>query len=72
MLGTEDKRVTPWAVQALMPAMVRHRKRVDVHLYPHAGHAFHRPDWSGHDAIAAKDAWTKTKMFLREMLDSGP
>ena len=45
MLGSEDKHVTPWAIQTLMPAMVEHRKRLDVHLYPNAGHAFHRPNW---------------------------
>jgi carboxymethylenebutenolidase len=69
ILGSEDKHVTPWALASMMPAMVEHRKRLDVHLYPNAGHAFHRPDWPGHEPIAAKDAWNKTLLFLRERLD---
>ena len=69
MLGTEDKRVTPWALKSLLPAAVEHRKRLDVHLYPKAGHAFHRPGWQGHEPVAAKDAWSKTLLFLRERLE---
>ncbi len=65
-LGTEDPRVTPWAFQNLLPAMTKHKKRIDVHLYPKAGHAFHRPGWEGHNAEAAKDAWAKTMAFLGE------
>ncbi|HEY3421150.1 MAG TPA: dienelactone hydrolase family protein [Methanomassiliicoccales archaeon] len=69
MLGSEDKHVTPWALANMLPAMVEHRKRLDVHLYPNAGHAFHRPDWPGHEPIAAKDAWRKTLLFIRERLE---
>jgi carboxymethylenebutenolidase len=69
MLGSEDKHVTPWALNSLLPAMVEHRKRADVHLYPNAGHAFHRPDWPGHEPVAAKDAWSKTIRFLSERLE---
>jgi carboxymethylenebutenolidase len=69
MLGSEDEHVTPWATKSLMPAMVEHRKRLDVHLYPNAGHAFHRPGWRGHEPVSAKDAWNKTLLFLRERLE---
>ena len=69
VLGSEDKHVTPWALKSMMPAMVEHRKRVDVHLYPNAGHAFHRPDWPGHEPVSAKDAWSKTLLFLRKRLE---
>jgi carboxymethylenebutenolidase len=69
VLGTEDRHVTPWALTGMMPAMVEHRKRMDVHLYPKAGHAFHRPGWQGHEPIAAKDAWNKTLLFLRDKLE---
>jgi carboxymethylenebutenolidase len=66
MLGSEDQRVTPWAFQYLLPAATKHQKRVDVHLYPNARHAFHRPNWEGHNAEAARDAWQKTLLFLSQ------
>jgi carboxymethylenebutenolidase len=66
MLGSEDERVTPWAFQHLLPAAVKHKKRIDVHLYPNARHAFHRPNWEGHNAQAASDAWEKTLVFLSQ------
>jgi carboxymethylenebutenolidase len=66
MLGSEDDRVTPWAYRELLPALAKHKKRVDLYLYPNARHAFHRPDWEGHNEEAAKDAWSKTIHFLSE------
>ena len=63
-LGSEDPRVTPWAYTSFLPAATRYGKRVDLHLYPGAGHAFHRPSWEGHNPAAAKDAWAKTMAFL--------
>ena len=64
MLGSEDERVNPWAYQSFLPAANKLRKRVDVHLYPNARHAFHRPNWPGHNPGAAKDSWSKTLSFL--------
>ncbi len=66
MLGSKDTRVTPWAFEKLLPAATKYEKRVDVHLYPNARHAFHRPGWEGHNAEAAKDAWEKTLLFLSQ------
>lgn len=66
ILASEDKRVTPWAYQQLLPAATKYKKRVDIHLYPNAQHAFHRPNWEGHNAEAAKDAWEKTVSFLSQ------
>lgn len=66
MLASEDERVTPWAFEHLLPAASKHKKRVDVHLYPNARHAFHRPNWEGHNPEAAKDAWAKTLTFLSQ------
>lgn len=63
-IGSEDPRVTPWAYTSFLPAATRYKKRVDLHLYPGAGHAFHRPSWEGHNPAAAKDAWAKTMIFL--------
>ena len=66
ILASEDGRVTPWAYQQFLPAATKYKKRVDVHLYPNVQHAFHRPNWEGHNAEAAKDAWEKTVSFLSQ------
>ncbi len=64
MLGSEDERINTWAFQSFLPVTMRHKKRVDLHLYPNARHAFHRPAWEGHNPEAAHDAWEKTLQFL--------
>jgi len=63
VLGSEDERVNTWAFQSFLPAALKFKKRVDVHLYPNSRHAFHRPDCEGHDPEAAKDAWERTLLF---------
>ncbi len=67
ILGADDPRVPPWAYANLLPAMTKYQKRIDVHLYPHAQHAFHRPGWEGHNTEAAEDAWEKTIRFLNKL-----
>jgi carboxymethylenebutenolidase len=67
MLASEDQRITPWAFEHFLPTATKYKKRVDVHLYPNVGHAFHRPNWEGHNAEAAKDAWSKTVSFLSQL-----
>lgn len=64
VLASEDKRITPWAFQSFLPAASKHKKRVEVQLYPNVGHAFHTPGWEGYNEIAAKDAWSHTMNFL--------
>ena len=64
ILGEDDERVTPWALQKFLPVATRNKKRVEVQLYPNARHAFHRPGWEGHNPAAAEDAWDKTLRFL--------
>jgi carboxymethylenebutenolidase len=68
IVGSEDERVTPWAFQTFLPAAIEHKVRVDVHLYPNAPHAFHRPGDDSYRPEAAEDAWTKTLCFLDKML----
>jgi carboxymethylenebutenolidase len=68
-LGTEDEKVTPWAFDTLLPAMKRHRKEIEVHMFPNAGHAFHRPEWKGHNPSAARAAWSRTLEVLRALND---
>jgi carboxymethylenebutenolidase len=68
MLGSEDTRVTPWALETFLPAAIHHKVRVDMHLYPNAPHAFHRPGDDAYRPEAAKDAWAKTLAFLDKMM----
>ena len=72
VLGSEDERVNTWAFQSFLPTAMKFNKRVDLHLYPNAKHAFHRPDWDGHNPEAAKDAWSKTLQFLSRFQQKGP
>ena len=67
LLGSEDERINPWAFQNFLPAAMKYKKRVDLHLYPNARHAFHRPNWEGHSPEAARDAWSKTLQFLSHL-----
>ncbi|HKN06844.1 MAG TPA: dienelactone hydrolase family protein [Thermoplasmata archaeon] len=67
LLGSEDERITPWALTEFMPAALRAKKRVSLELYPGVRHAFHRPGWEGHDPAAAADAWRRTLDFLSDV-----
>jgi carboxymethylenebutenolidase len=67
ILGSEDERITPWALTELLPAANRAKKRVSVELFPGVRHAFHRPGWEGHDPAAAAEAWRRTLAFLAEL-----
>jgi carboxymethylenebutenolidase len=66
LLGSEDERITPWALSEFLPAAHRAKKRVSLELYPGVRHAFHRPGWEGHDARAAAEAWRRTLAFLSD------
>ena len=73
ILGSEDERITPWALTELLPAANRAKKRVSVELFPGVRHAFHRPGWEGHDPSAAAEAWRRTVALLSELRGpSGP
>ena len=67
LLGSEDERITPWALEELLPAANRAKKRVSVELYPGVRHAYHRPGWEGHDPRAAAETWRRTLAFLSEL-----
>jgi len=73
ILGSEDERITPWALSELLPAANRAKRRVSVELFPGVRHAFHRPGWEGHDPAAAAEAWHRTLVFLSELKEpKGP
>ena len=42
---------------------------VELHVYPHAGHAFFNPDQESYDADAADLAWKRTVEFLVNIFD---
>ncbi len=67
ILASEDERITPWALQELLPAAHRAKKRVSVELFPGVRHAFHRPGGESYDAAAAAEAWRRTLAFLSEV-----
>ncbi len=67
VLAGEDERINPWVFQKLLPAAMKHKKRVELQLYPGARHGFHRPVWEGHNPAAAADAWEKTIHFISQL-----
>ena len=70
--GAEDKGPTPEQALAFEAAMKKAGKRVDVKVYPGAGHAFANVNnpWGGYRMDAAQDAWTRTTAFLAKHLKS--
>lgn len=70
--GAEDKGPSPEQVKAFEAAMRKAGKKVDIKIYPGAGHAFANPDnpWQGYRPEAAKDAWSRTVAFFARHLKS--
>jgi carboxymethylenebutenolidase len=67
--GADDKGITPADVQAFEKTMRGMNRRVDVKIYPGAGHAFENPNnTTGYRPEAAADAWKRTLAFLHYML----
>jgi len=67
--GADDLGITPDDVAAFKKAMESIGRRVDVKIYPGAGHAFENPNnKSGYRPEAAADAWARTIAFLNKTL----
>jgi len=67
--GADDKGITPADVQAFEKTMKVLNRRIDVKIYPGAGHAFENPNnTSGYRPEAAADAWKRTLAFLHNAL----
>jgi carboxymethylenebutenolidase len=65
LFGGQDKGITPSDVHAFEAALKKLGKRVDVVIYPDAGHAFENPNnKDGYRAYDAADAAKRTKAFL--------
>jgi carboxymethylenebutenolidase len=67
--GADDKGITPADVQAFEKTMKGLNRRIDVKIYPGAGHAFENPNnTNGYRPEAAADAWKRTVAFLHNAL----
>jgi carboxymethylenebutenolidase len=71
--GGDDKGPAPDQVRAFEKALRQAGKRVDFKIYPGAPHAFANVNnpWGGYREASAKDAWLRTRAFLRKELKVG-
>jgi carboxymethylenebutenolidase len=69
LFGGQDRGIPPSDVQKFAQALKQLGKKVDVTVYPDAGHAFENPNnQTGYRADDAADAWKRTVKFLAETL----
>jgi carboxymethylenebutenolidase len=67
--GALDRGITPDDVKQFGATMDKLGKKIDVTIYPDAGHAFENPNnKDGYRAADAADAWSKTVVFLASTL----
>ena len=63
--GAQDRGIPPADVNAFENALKKLGKKVDIKIYPDAGHAFENPNnKEGYRATDAADAWKRTVAFL--------
>jgi carboxymethylenebutenolidase len=63
--GGQDRGITPEDVKKFQQTMEQLGKKIDVKIYPDAGHAFENPgNKQGYRADDAADAWQRTVAFL--------
>jgi carboxymethylenebutenolidase len=69
LFGGQDRGITPDDVQKFQQSMEQLGKKVEVKIYPDAGHAFENPNnTTGYRPEAAADAWQRTVSFLAATL----
>jgi len=69
LFGALDRGITPDDVKAFGAALDKAGKKIDVTIYPDAGHAFENPNnKDGYRPADAADAWSKTVNFLASTL----
>src|SRR5438309_2251382 len=69
LFGAQDRGITPEDVHKFGDALDKLGKKIDVTIYPDAGHAFENPNnKDGYRAKDAADAWNKTVNFLASTL----
>ena len=65
LFGGKDQGITPEDVGKFEAAMKKLGKKIDVKIYPEAGHGFENPiNKSGYRADDTADAWKRTVSFL--------
>jgi carboxymethylenebutenolidase len=65
LFGAQDRGITPDDVKKFEEQLKQLGKKVDVTIYPDAGHAFENPNnKDGYRPKDAADAWDKTVKFL--------
>ena len=65
LFGGQDKGIPPTDVHKFEQDMKQMGKKIDVTIYPDAGHAFENPNnKTGYRAEDAADAWKRTLEFL--------
>lgn len=70
LYGALDRGITPDNVKAFGQAMDKAGKKIDITIYPDAGHAFENPNnKDGYRPADAADAWSKTVNFLASTLN---
>jgi carboxymethylenebutenolidase len=69
LFGGQDRGITPDDVHKFEQALKKLGKRVEIKIYPDAGHAFENPNnKDGYRAEDAADAWKRTVDFLAATL----
>ncbi len=67
--GADDHGITPADVEAFEKSMNGLRRRVDLKVYPGAGHGFENStNTTGYRPEAAADAWARTLAFLNKAM----
>ena len=65
LFGGQDRGITPEDVKKFQQAMEQLDKKIEVKIYPDAGHAFENPNnKQGYRGDDAADAWRRTVAFL--------
>jgi carboxymethylenebutenolidase len=69
IFGAKDRGITPEDVKKFEAQMKALGKRVDIHIFPDAGHAFENPNnQQGFRPEDANKAWDLTSTFLAKDL----
>jgi carboxymethylenebutenolidase len=69
IFGGQDRGITPDDVKKFQQALTQLGKKVEIKIYPDAGHAFENPNnKQGYRADDAADAWKRTLDFLTKTL----
>jgi carboxymethylenebutenolidase len=69
LFGAQDRGITPDDVKKFGEQMDKLGKKIDITIYPDAGHAFENPNnKDGYRPKDAQDAWEKTVAFFASTL----